>query len=100
VTRVPRSWGGFIGEVFFGLFVDRAFYHTVGVWDDAALGGRTMRAYIGTTGAVFGLLAIVHVWRVAEEGMHLARDPLFLLITVVAATLCAWSVHLLRSSRA
>lgn len=56
-----------------------------------------MKAYVGTTGAVFGLLTIAHVLRVAEEGMHIARDPFFLLITIVAASLCLWSLQLLRS---
>ena len=56
-----------------------------------------MKAYVGTTGAVFGLLTIAHVWRVAEEGMHLARDPWFLLITIAAGTLCLWSWRLLRA---
>lgn len=56
-----------------------------------------MKAYVGTTGAVFGLLAISHVLRVAEEGLHLAKDPFFLVITAVAASLCLWSLQLLRS---
>jgi hypothetical protein len=47
-----------------------------------------MKAYVGITGAVFGLLTVVHVMRIAEEGIHLAKDPLFVLITIVAATLC------------
>jgi hypothetical protein len=29
------SWGGVVGEVLLGLVVDRAFYHTVGVWDES-----------------------------------------------------------------
>ena len=60
-----------------------------------------MRAYVGTTGAVFGLLTIAHVWRMAEEGMRVARDPWFLITTGAAAALCLWSCRLLRpSSRA
>ena len=58
-----------------------------------------MRAYVGITGAVFGLLALAHVWRVAEEGVRLARDPFFVVITIVATALSAWSWQLLRSSR-
>jgi hypothetical protein len=33
---VTTSWGGFLGEVVLGLFVGRAFYHTVAVWDEGA----------------------------------------------------------------
>ena len=58
-----------------------------------------MKAYVMTTGTLFGLLTIVHVWRVIEES-HLARDPWFVLMTVAAAALCLWSWRLLRVSRA
>jgi hypothetical protein len=57
-----------------------------------------MKAYVMTTGAVFGLLALAHVWRVVEEGRHLAADPWYVLITVVAAALCLWAFRLLRVS--
>jgi hypothetical protein len=33
---VTTSWGGLIGEVLVGLVSDRAFYHTVAVWDERA----------------------------------------------------------------
>jgi hypothetical protein len=52
-----------------------------------------MKAYVMTTGSVFGLLVVVHVWRVVEEG-HLARDPMFILTTAVAAALCLWAWRL------
>jgi len=55
-----------------------------------------MKAYVMTTGAVFGLLAVVHVWRALEEGPHLARDPWFVIITALAASLCLWACWLLR----
>jgi hypothetical protein len=55
-----------------------------------------MRAYITITGAVFGLLTLAHVWRVIEEGRHLATDPSYVLITIVAATFCLWAWRLLR----
>ena len=58
-----------------------------------------MKAYVMTTGAVFGLLTLAHVWRVLEEGLHLARDPFFLLITLAAAALCLWACRLLSSAR-
>jgi hypothetical protein len=33
---VTTTWGGFLGEVVLGWFVDRPFYHTVAVWDERA----------------------------------------------------------------
>ena len=59
-----------------------------------------MRPYVTTTGALFGLLALVHVWRVIEEGPHLATDPFYILITVAAALLSFWAWRILRRSRA
>lgn len=54
-----------------------------------------MKAYVMTTGAVFGLLTVAHVWRMLEEGLHLARDPFFVLITLAAAAFCLWASRLL-----
>ncbi len=60
-----------------------------------------MKAYVITTGAVFGLLTLAHIWRVFAGEAHLATDPWFILITVAAAALCFWAWRLLRrSSRA
>ena len=56
-----------------------------------------MRAYVTTTGIIFGLLALAHVWRVVEEGTHLATDPWYVLITLAAASLCLWAWRLIRS---
>jgi len=55
-----------------------------------------MKAYVITTGAVFGLLVLAHIWRVFAEEPHLATDPLFVVITVVAAALCFWAWRVLR----
>jgi hypothetical protein len=57
-----------------------------------------MKAYIITTGAVFGLLALAHLFRMIFEGWHLARDPFFVLLTVAAASLSLWAWRLLRLS--
>lgn len=57
-----------------------------------------MKAYVTTTGILFALLAVTHVWRVFEEGRHLARDPFFVLVTLAAAALCLWAWRLLRLS--
>jgi hypothetical protein len=57
-----------------------------------------MKAYVITSGAVFGLLTLAHILRVFAEGSHLATDPWFVLITVAAAALCFWAWRVLRLS--
>ena len=56
-----------------------------------------MKAYVMTTGAVFGLLTLAHLLRIIVE-RHLATDPLYILITVAAGSLCFWAWRLLRLS--
>ena len=58
-----------------------------------------MKAYVMTTGAVFGLLTLAHLWRIFEEGLHLAMDPWFALFTVAAGALCLWAWRLLSLSK-
>jgi len=55
-----------------------------------------MKAYIGVTGAVFGLLALVHIARLFAEGAHLLTEPFFLATTGVSIGACAWAIALLR----
>ena len=55
-----------------------------------------MKAYVTTTGVVFGLITAVHIWRAMEEGPHLATDPWFVLITIAAAGLSLWAWRVLR----
>jgi hypothetical protein len=57
-----------------------------------------MKAYVVTTGVVFGLLTLAHIARVFAEGPHLATDPWFVLITIAAAALCFWAWRVLRPS--
>ena len=54
-----------------------------------------MKTYVMTTGALFGLLAAVHVWRMAVE-RHFATDPWYLLTTAIAAGLGLWAWRVLR----
>ncbi|MEP6706528.1 MAG: hypothetical protein ABJC05_03360 [Pyrinomonadaceae bacterium] len=54
-----------------------------------------MKAYLVTTGAVFGLLTLVHLWRIIGEGLHLVTEPLYVLITLAAASLSLWAWRLL-----
>jgi hypothetical protein len=55
-----------------------------------------MKAYLITTGVVFGLLALMHVVRVIAEGPRMATDPVFVVFTVAATALCFWAFYLLR----
>ena len=57
-----------------------------------------MRAHIMTTGVLFGLITMAHLWRVFEEGSRLATDPWYVLLTLAAAALCLWAWRLLRLS--
>ena len=52
-----------------------------------------MKAYVITTGAVFGLLTLLHIWRATLE-RNLATEPWFILITVASTALCLWAVRL------
>lgn len=55
-----------------------------------------MKAYVITTGAVFGLLALAHVLRIVGEDPRLLADPFYMAITVAAAALCVWSFFVVR----
>jgi len=57
-----------------------------------------MKAYLITTGTVFGLLALAHLRRAVEESSQLAQDPWFLVITVIAAAFSVWAFRLLRAT--
>ena len=54
-----------------------------------------MKAYIITTGVIFGLITVAHILRMVKEP-HVFTEPVFLLLTVVAAALCVWSWLALR----
>jgi len=58
-----------------------------------------MKAYVITTGAVFGLLVVAHIWRAIEEGSALLKDPFYIVITIGAAALCFWAWRVLRLMR-
>ena len=55
-----------------------------------------MKAYLLTTGLLFALLTVVHVWRAIAESSSLARDPWYILITLLSAAFSAWAFGLLR----
>ena len=58
-----------------------------------------MKAYLVTSGSLFALLALVHVWRLAEEGWGPAGNPWFVATTPVAAALSVWAFRLVGRRR-
>ena len=54
-----------------------------------------MKAYLATTGTVFGLIVVAHVWRAVAEGVAIVKSPVFILLTVAAAALSVWAWRLL-----
>ena len=55
-----------------------------------------MKAYVMTTGTVFGLIVVAHIWRAIAEGPSLVKDPFFILATIVAISLSLWAWRVLR----
>jgi hypothetical protein len=55
-----------------------------------------MKAYVVTTGTVFGLIVLSHVMRVVVEGPALVRDPGYILLTLAAAALSLWAWRVLK----
>lgn len=51
-----------------------------------------------TTGAVFGLVTLAHLWRMIDEWPHLATDTWYVSLTLAAAALCLWALRLFRRS--
>jgi hypothetical protein len=62
-------------------------------------GGEAVKAYVITTGVVFGLLTIAHLVRMVVENGRLATEPEYLIITACTAALCAWAVVVLRRAK-
>ena len=57
-----------------------------------------MKAYLLTTGIAFALIVAAHVWRVIAESSSLARDPGFIVLTLIAAGMAGWAFYLVRAS--
>ena len=55
-----------------------------------------MKAYIITSGLIFLLIAIAHVVRVAMESTRVLHEPIFLVLTILAAALSIWAFVVLR----
>ncbi len=59
-----------------------------------------MRAYTLVTGIVFAILVAVHLARIALEGLHVLREPFFVVSTAIAAALSLWAMRLWLAGRA
>lgn len=58
-----------------------------------------MKAYVITTGSLFALLVVAHVWRAVEEGPQLATRPEFVVVTAIAVAICFWAWRVFRKIR-
>ena len=56
-----------------------------------------MKAYVITTGIVFGLIVAAHIARLAFEGLGPFRDPSFIFFSVVSGALALWSLRVLKA---
>jgi len=57
-----------------------------------------VKAYLVTTGTIFGLITVAHLVRMVMEWPHTATEPLYVLLTVASAALCSWAFYLIRRS--
>lgn len=57
-----------------------------------------MRAYIATTGLLFFALVAAHALRLVPEP-HLARDPWFMLASIISLGMTVWALIVFRSTR-
>ena len=56
-----------------------------------------MKAYLLTTGTVFGLITVAHIWRMISEFHSIVREPAYLALTIVSGAFCLWALRLLRT---
>jgi hypothetical protein len=56
-----------------------------------------VKAYVITSGTVFGLIVVAHIWRAIAEGPPIAKNPAYILLTVAAATLSLWAWRVLKA---
>jgi hypothetical protein len=56
-----------------------------------------MRAYVAVTGVLFVLISGLHVVRVFAEP-NMARDPFFILTTVIGVGMAFWALTVFRRS--
>ena len=56
-----------------------------------------MKAYLITTGTVFGLIVIAHLWRISAEPSQI-KEPWFVVLTLLAAAFSGWAFSLVRKA--
>lgn len=56
-----------------------------------------MKLYVITTGILFAVITVAHILRMMQE-KNLATDPLYILITLIAAALAIWALFVARRS--
>jgi len=54
-----------------------------------------MKAYLITTGIIFALILAAHILKAVDEGFKIAKDPFFVVLTLLAAGLSVWAWRLL-----
>lgn len=57
-----------------------------------------MKAYLITTGIIFGAITFAHGARIFAEWPVPAKDPMFILLTLLSIGLCVWALRLFASS--
>ena len=57
-----------------------------------------MKVFVIVAGTIFGLIVVAHIVRLAYEP-HQARQPFFIVITLVAAVLSVWAFRLVWQTR-
>jgi hypothetical protein len=55
-----------------------------------------MKGYLITTGSLFGLLTVIHVWRMIVEPS--SRDVFMVLITAISTAFAIWAWRLFTSA--
>jgi hypothetical protein len=56
-----------------------------------------MKAYVTTTGALFSVLALVHLWRAIADSASTPKGPFFIFIAVACAALAVWAWRVRRN---
>jgi hypothetical protein len=57
-----------------------------------------VRAFVITSGIIFGLITLAHIARIVFENPELAKDPVFMLLTVATGGLSIWAWRVLPGS--
>lgn len=56
-----------------------------------------MRIYVLITGLIYGIITVLHAWRVIQEGTGKLHDPWFLGFTILSVVMALWAWLILRA---